>query len=125
MSNRGHAPKDGGGIVYSTDVGERCPNCLRAIAQCVCRRGTPGKPSGDGGVRVSRETQGRKGKGVTVIAGLPLGPSELEALGRELKKLCGSGGAVESGRIEIQGDHRDRLVEELTRRGYKAKRAGG
>ena len=119
------APPDGGGIVYSTDVGQRCPNCLRPVRECVCRRGTPGKATGGGGVRVSRETQGRKGKGVTVITGLGLAPSELEALATELKKLCGSGGAAENGRIEIQGDHRDRLVEELTRRGWKAKRAGG
>lgn len=76
-------------------------------------------------VRVSRETQGRKGKGVTVISGLALPAAELEALATELKKRCGSGGSVENGRIEIQGDHRDRLVEELTCRGWKAKRAGG
>lgn len=119
------SPPDGGGIVYSTDVGERCPNCLRPVRECVCRRGTPGKATGDGGVRVSRETQGRKGKGVTVVTGLGLPPNELEALATELKKLCGSGGAVANGRIEIQGDHRDRLVQELTRRGWQAKRAGG
>ena len=119
------APPDGGGIVYSTDVGERCPNCQRPVRECVCRRGTPGKPSSDGVVRVSRETQGRKGKGVTVVTGLGLPPNELDALATELKKRCGSGGSAENGRIEIQGDHRDRLVEELTRRGWKTKRAGG
>jgi translation initiation factor 1 len=103
----------------------RCPNCLRPTRDCVCKRGTPGKVASDGVVRVSRETQGRKGKGVTVISGLSLAPSELELLATELKKRCGSGGGVDAGRIEIQGDHRDRLVEELTRRGWKAKRAGG
>ena len=118
-------PADGGGIVYSTGIGERCPNCLRAIAECVCRKGTPGKASSDGVIRVSRETQGRKGKGVTVIAGLGLAADAMETLATELKKKCGSGGSVENGRIEIQGDHRDRLVEELIRRGWKAKRAGG
>ena len=127
--NNPKTPRDGGGIVYSTDVGERCPNCLRPVRECICRRGTPGKPTGKaaggGGVRVSRETQGRKGKGVTVITGLGLPPDELVALATELKKLCGSGGSAESGRIEIQGDHRDRLVEELIRRGWSAKRAGG
>ena len=117
-------------IVYTTGIGERCRNCQRPVRDCVCKRGTPGKvslgkTSSDGTVRVSRETQGRKGKGVTVISGLGLPPIELEALATELKKRCGSGGCVESGRIEIQGDHRDRLVEELTRRGWKAKRAGG
>jgi translation initiation factor 1 len=92
----------------------------------VCRRGTPGTAARtDGTVRVSRETQGRKGKGVTVISGLGLAPAELEQLATELKKRCGSGGSVAGDRIEIQGDHRDRLVEELTRRGWRAKRAGG
>jgi len=116
---------DGGGIVYSTGVGERCPNCLRPIRECVCRKGTPGKASSDGVIRISRETQGRKGKGVTVISGLALGQAELETLATELKKKCGSGGSVENGRIEIQGDHRDRLVEELSRKGWKTKRSGG
>lgn len=119
------APRDGGGIVYSTDVGERCPNCQRPVRECVCRRGTPGKATGGGTVRVSRETQGRKGKGVTVITGLGLPPTELDALATELKKRCGSGGTAENGRIEIQGDHRNAIVEELTRRGWQAKRAGG
>lgn len=118
------SPRDGG-VVYTTDVGPRCPNCLRPVRECVCRKGTPGKTASDGVVRVSRETQGRKGKGVTVISGLSLPPVELETLATELKKRCGSGGTVEEGRIEIQGDHRDRLVEELTRRGWKTKRAGG
>jgi translation initiation factor 1 len=126
MSGKPKAPRDGGGIVYTTDVGQRCPNCLRAIDACVCRRGTPGKlTTAAGAIRVSRETQGRKGKGVTVVSGLPLPAAELEALATELKKRCGSGGSVTAGRIEIQGEHRDRLVEELARRGWQAKRAGG
>ncbi|MGH8179221.1 MAG: hypothetical protein ACREV5_23430, partial [Steroidobacter sp.] len=119
------APRDDGGVVYSTGIGERCSNCLRAVRECVCRKGAPGKTTNDGTVRVSRETQGRRGKGVTVISGLGLAATELEALATELKKRCGSGGSVENGRIEVQGDHRDRLVEELTRRGWKTKRAGG
>jgi translation initiation factor 1 len=119
------APPDGGGIVYSTDIGERCPNCLRPVRDCVCRRGTPGKATGGGAVRVSRETQGRKGKGVTVITGLGLPPDELAALATELKKRCGSGGSSGNSRIEIQGDHRDAIVAELVRRGWPAKRAGG
>jgi translation initiation factor 1 len=123
--NNPKAPRDGGGIVYSTDVGERCPNCLRPVRECICRRGTPGKATGGGNVRVSRETQGRNGKGVTVITGLGLPPDELAALATELKKRCGSGGSSGAGRIEIQGDHRDRLVQELIRRGWPAKRAGG
>jgi len=60
-----------------------------------------------------------------VVSGLPLSGQALETLATNLKKLCGAGGAVKDGRIEIQGDHRDRLVEELVRLGYEAKRSGG
>jgi translation initiation factor 1 len=76
-------------------------------------------------VRVGRETAGRAGKGVSVITGLVLRADELEALATRLKKLCGAGGAVKDGKIEIQGDHRDRLVAELGKLGYEAKRSGG
>ena len=76
-------------------------------------------------VRVSRETKGRKGKGVTVVNGVELPDDQLKKLARELKQACGSGGTIKGGTIEIQGDHRDRVVEELVRRGYAAKRSGG
>ncbi|HEY6457445.1 MAG TPA: stress response translation initiation inhibitor YciH [Steroidobacteraceae bacterium] len=76
-------------------------------------------------VRVGRETAGRSGKGVSVITGLPLSALQLETLATQLKKLCGAGGAVKGGNIEIQGDHRDRLVLELVKLGYEAKRSGG
>ena len=82
------------------------------------------KPA-DTRVRVGREVAGRGGKGVSVITGLPLGAAQLEALATKLKKTCGAGGAVKEGRIEIQGDHRDRLVAELVKLGYDAKRSGG
>jgi translation initiation factor 1 len=62
---------------------------------------------------------------VSVVQGLPLSTTELEALATELKKLCGAGGAVKDGVIEIQGDHRDRLVDALRKKGYDAKRSGG
>ncbi len=81
-----------------------------------------GRPSA---IRVSRATQGRGGKGVTVISGLPLPMSQLEQLAKELKQRCGSGGRVVDGHIEIQGEHRDTLVAELAKRGFTAKRAGG
>jgi translation initiation factor 1 len=81
--------------------------------------------SGPARVRVSREVAGRGGKGVSVIRGLPLAPAALEELAARLKRLCGAGGAVKDGAIEIQGEHRDRLVAELARLGYDAKRAGG
>jgi translation initiation factor 1 len=76
-------------------------------------------------VRVGRETAGRSGKGVSVVTGLPLSAQDLESLATRLKKLCGAGGAVRDGVIEIQGDHRDRLVQELIKLGYEAKRSGG
>lgn len=111
--------------VYSTSAGRLCPDCGLPLDSCRCRAEAAEQPLGDGNVRVGRETAGRKGAGVTVITGLPLAAAALETLGRELKKLCGSGGTVQGGRIEIQGDHRDRLVAELARRGYRAKRSGG
>lgn len=82
-------------------------------------------PAGERKIRVSREVSGRGGKGVTVISGLALPAAELEALAGELKRACGAGGALREGRIEIQGEHRDRLVAELVKRGHAAKRAGG
>ena len=85
---------------------------------------TSGAPR-DGIVRVGRQTQGRRGKGVTVVTGVPLAGAALEALATELKKRCGSGGTVKDGVIEIQGDHRDVLVGELGRRGWTVRRAGG
>lgn len=74
---------------------------------------------------MSRETKGRGGKGVSVITGLPLRDEQLEALATALKKRCGCGGTVRDGKIEIQGDQRDVLVQELVRLGYAAKRSGG
>jgi len=76
-------------------------------------------------VRVGREVAGRGGKGVTVVSGLTLDVAQLDELATRLKRLCGAGGAVKNGRIEIQGEHRDRLVAELCRLGFEAKRAGG
>lgn len=76
-------------------------------------------------IRVGREVAGRGGKGVTVITGLPLAPDALEELAGKLKRSCGAGGAVRGDKIEIQGDHRDRLVAELAKQGFDAKRSGG
>jgi translation initiation factor 1 len=115
---------DEGGLVYSTEQGRMCPDCGKPVAECECSQSVP-TPVGDGIVRVGRETKGRKGAGVTIITGVPLAPAELAALCTRLKKRCGSGGAVKAGVIEIQGDHRDLLVEELTRQGWTVKKAGG
>lgn len=85
----------------------------------------PAAAAGPARVRVARETAGRGGKGVSVIRGLPLERPALEELAGRLKRLCGAGGAVREGAIEIQGEHRDRLVAELVKLGYAARRAGG
>jgi translation initiation factor 1 len=118
------ASKGESGLVYSTGVGRLCPQCLRAVAACVCKGATK-PPHGDGVIRVSRETKGRGGKGVTLVSGVPVSPADLEKLATRLKKRCGTGGTVKDGVIEIQGEHRDTLVAELTKLGFKAKRAGG
>jgi predicted translation initiation factor SUI1 len=76
-------------------------------------------------VKLSRETAGRKGKGVTVVSELPLGEDELKELATQLKNKCGTGGTAKDGRIEIQGDLRDRVAAELEKLGYRVKRAGG
>jgi translation initiation factor 1 len=112
------------GFVFSTEHGRMCPRCNRPVAACACRK-KDAAPRGDGTVRVVRETKGRKGKGVSLITGLPLGADALRELAKRLKQKCGSGGTVKDGVIEIQGDHRDKLVTELIAMGYDAKRAGG
>jgi translation initiation factor 1 len=94
------------------------------MAQCHCHQKTPQlkKP---GPVQVGRSTAGRKGHGVTVITGVPLDGEALRQLAQQLKHACGSGGGVKDGAIEIQGEHRDRVVAELQKRGYTVKRSGG
>ena len=101
-------------IVYSTDQGRVRPE----------KKQQP-SPKGDGVVRVGRETKGRKGKGMTVITGVPLHPEGLRDLTKQLKQKCGTGGTLKNGKIEIQGDHRDFLVAELQALGYTVKRSGG
>jgi translation initiation factor 1 len=73
---------------------------------------------------VGRSTKGRRGKIVSTVTGVPLDEDALESLAGELKRRCGTGGSVKDGVIEIQGEHRDALVEELEQRGFKVKRAG-
>jgi translation initiation factor 1 len=110
--------------VYSTEYGRLCAKCGCPVAQCECNRTKP-VPQGNGNVRVGRQTKGRKGKGVTLITGLPLDEDELQRLAKELKQKCGTGGTVKNGVIEIQGDHRVIIVDELKDRGYSARISGG
>ncbi len=76
-------------------------------------------------MRVSRETKGRNGKGVTIVSGLGLAPDALKTFAKKLKQVCGTGGTAKEGRIEIQGDQREKILEYLKKEGYEAKRAGG
>jgi len=80
---------------------------------------------GDGRVRVRRETKGRRGKGATTISGVPVKDPELRALAKRLKQRCGVGGSVKDGVIELQGDHRDVVVELLRAEGFDVVLAGG
>ena len=105
-------------LVYSSEGG-RVPERPSRTAANPPRSG-PARP--DGIVRVSRTSSGRKGKTVTLVAGLP--PGDVAAVGRELKRLCGSGGSVKDGVVEIQGDQRARVIAHLEGR-YRVKAAGG
>lgn len=109
-------------LVYSDEIGPNCPRCSKPLKNCSCQ---PDKPPADGQVRVERQTKGRKGKGVSLISGLPLTDAALKDLAKELKQRCGCGGTVKNAVIEIQTDQRDLLIEELRKRGYQAKKAGG
>jgi len=103
-------------LVYSTDIGriKNTENSSKTQA-----------PVGDGIVRLKRITKGRKGKGVSVIEGLQMTPSELKSLSSELKKQCGCGGSVKGFTVEVQGDVREKLKGILEGKGMKVKLAGG
>ena len=111
-------------VVYSTEFGKICPKCGNPVNQCACSKGKQGLPY-DGIVRISRETKGRKGSGVNVISGISLDALDLKNLAKQLKRKCGTGGTVKSGTIEIQGNHRDLLKQELIKLGYTVKLSGG
>ena len=119
--------------VYSTDGNtvtdrrvQRCSDCQRPLAGCVCKdRATKHRGAGDGIVRISRDRKQRGGKTVTVVTGLQGSDEQLAELAGKLKRLCGSGGAVKDGTIEVQGDHRERIAEALRGMGFTVKLAGG
>lgn len=101
-------------LVYSTDGGR-----VETI------KVQPARPQTDGIIRIRRETKGRKGKGVTTLSGMDMDATQIKTLCSELKKMCGTGGAVKDAIIEIQGDNRDKIKLALEKRGYTVKLAGG
>jgi translation initiation factor 1 len=101
-------------LVYSTGDGDRRERGRPAAA--------PELPN-DGIVRVFREKGGRRGKTVTVVRGLPA--RDLARVATDLKRLCGSGGAIKDGAVELQGDHREKAAARLESQGYRVKLAGG
>ena len=107
--------KDSSRLVYSTEIGRIKPT----------KTSTAPPPSKDTCVRLHRESKGRGGKGVTLITGLPLDAEALKSLAKELKQVCGSGGTVKEGVIEIQGEHREKLKPVLEKKGFQVKIAGG
>jgi translation initiation factor 1 len=107
-------PRRGAKVVFSTTDGD-----LRRARPAAAR------PAGDGRVRVRREVAGRRGKAVTTVTGVPLADAELRELAGRLKKRCGVGGSAKDGVIELQGDHRDVVVEVLRADGYDVVLAGG
>jgi translation initiation factor 1 len=107
-------------VVWSSSGGD-----LRKAA----RDERPSQPAGGGGgggrVKVRRETSGRRGKTVTTVTGVPLGDDGLRDLAGKLKKRCGVGGSAKDGVIELQGDHRETVMEVLRAEGFDAVLAGG
>lgn len=112
-------------LVYSSDGGrvrEDPPQRKRTARPA---KSGPAAPPADGVVRIQRTKQGRGGKTVTLITGLPGSDDDLDALLKALKQLCGAGGARDGRHLEIQGDHRERIRERLETLGHRPKLAGG
>ena len=114
-------------LVYSTDGGRARPARTPAPPPRFTPPSAPSSPivPDDGVVRLFRDRSQRGGKVVTVVRGLRERGPALERLAGELKRICGAGGTVKDGRIEVQGDHRERVAEWLRARAYTVKLAGG
>ncbi len=114
-------------LVFSSDGGRvtACPACGQPYKNCRCASSDAAAKKGDGIARVTRERKGRGGKTVTIITGIAASTDGIASVAQQLKKLCGSGGTLKDGVIEIQGDHCEKVQAKLTEMGYKVKRAGG
>ncbi|MBK8269686.1 MAG: translation initiation factor [Planctomycetes bacterium] len=103
-----------------------CERCNLPLGECACPRAADGRivlPK-DQSARVSRERRGG-GKMVTIVSGLDASASDLPAMLKELKAKLGTGGTLCDGRLELQGDHLEKLVALLKERGFPAKPSGG
>lgn len=89
------------------------------------QRGVPDLPPNQQSPRVETSSKGRKGKTVTVIRGFQSNSETLTDLLKKLKTLCGAGGTLKDSELEIQGDHKQKIVQYLQQLGYKAKGSGG
>lgn len=107
-------------LVYSTGDGDHRRD--GRDRQGRSSKGVAAAPPQDGVVRVFREKGGRGGKTVTVVRGLD---GDLAAVASDLKRHCGAGGSVKGDAVEIQGDHREKVVARLLAAGHRAKPAGG
>jgi translation initiation factor 1 len=118
MSDRGK-----GRLVYSTGIGSICPGCGWPERDCKCSsQSAPAESVPDRVVaKLRMEKKGRGGKTVTVVYDLPRNAAFLKDLCQELKRMCGTGGAIDDGAIELQGDLRDRVRELLMKKGFLVK----
>lgn len=113
-------------IIYSTDPALQCPDCGKQAGRCRCKKSASNSNNAASGkVLVQRETKGRKGKGVTIVKGIPLAEDEIKALAKKLKKVCGSGGTIKNGILEVQGDHCEQIIKYLSQYPWTIKRSGG
>lgn len=110
----------GNRLVYSEFGSATDPAALERSPASV-----PELPPQQQNLKVQASRSGRKGKTVTVISGFQAKLETLELLVKQLKTQCGAGGTVKENTIEIQGDHRPKVMEILIKLGYKAKISGG
>jgi translation initiation factor 1 len=118
--------------VWSSESGRICSECGNPVSSCTCKKKKDEKTEknerlfpDDGIIRIMREIKGYGGKTVTIIGNITINTDKLKDLARQLKNRCGTGGTIKDGEIIIQGDHRQAILEELTRQGYRAKISGG
>ena len=113
-------------LVYSTGMGRICARCSLPVGECHCsqERDSPAKRT-DGIIRIALDKRHRRGKMMTIVSGAPGDNVAIEQMCRGLKKALATGGSVNDGQIELQGDHRERVAAYFAARGVKTKRVGG